>query len=251
MHLSDGTIKKESSVGRIVLNDYRTASVFQKYGIGYCCGSNWPLETVCIMKGIVPEQLIEELQKATRHLHVPASLPFDQWSLDFLTDYIVNIHHQYLKQVLPELESLLVHFVDEHLKKYPELAEVLFNYRKLQKDILPHLLEEENTFFPYIRQVAHAYESNDSYAGLLVKTLRKPIDKMMGNEHEMVSGVLYKFRELTNNYTVPQKACTSHRVVFSKLRELDNDLSQHIFLENEILFPKALSMEKDLLKRFE
>jgi regulator of cell morphogenesis and NO signaling len=52
---------------------------------------------------------------------------------------------------------------------------------------------------------------------------------------------------LTNDYTPPSNACVSHKVTFSKLRELDNDLMQHMHLENNILFPRAIEMEKILL----
>jgi regulator of cell morphogenesis and NO signaling len=249
MFLSTGQFGKESFVRDIVASDYRTAEVFQKYDIEFCCGGKWPLETVCMMKGIEPEQLLQELSNVTRQLHLPSSLPFDQWNVDFLIDYIINIHHHYLRKTLPELWPVLNKFVDEHLKKDNRLDIVQNSYRKLQKEILPHLLEEEQDMFPYIRQLAHAYHDNEPYAGLLVKTLRRPIVKMMGTEHENVRNILLEFRNNTDNYTPPEKSCTSHRVVFSKLKELDHDLAQHMYLENQVLFPKALAMETELLQR--
>lgn len=248
MFLKDEIIQKDSLVTDIVKSDYRTAEVFQKYGIEFCCGGKWPLETVCLMKGIDLEELKTELHKATRPLHLPGPIPFEQWSVDFLADYIVNIHHHYLRQTLPSFLPVLNHFVEEHVKKYPELRLVQVNYRKLYKEIIPHLEEEETTIFPYVRQLAHAYEDKDSYGALLVRTLRKPINAMMGGEHAMVENILGTFREHTSNYTPPEKACTSHRVVFSKLKELDNDLAQHVWLENNVLFPKALAMEDELLR---
>ena len=251
MHLLPGNIRKDCLVRDIVSQDYRTATVFDKFGIGYCCGGNWSLEATCTMKGIELEPVLEDLKKATRTLQVSSALPFEKWNLDFLTDYIVNIHHVYLKQTLPELQLLLTRFVEEHARKYPSLIAVLTNFRKLFLELPPHLEEEETIIFSYIRQVSHAYESNDSYAGLLVKTLRKPIDQMMRHEHDTVSEVLNNFRVLTQEYTPPEKACTSHRVAFSKLKELDHDLAQHIYLENEILFPKVLHMENELLNRWQ
>jgi regulator of cell morphogenesis and NO signaling len=119
----------------------------------------------------------------------------------------------------------------------------------LHNTMLPHLLQEEEVIFPYIRQIAHAYESRESYASLLVRTLRKPVEDIMHHEHKLLEKVLYQFRILTNGYTPPEASCTSHRLSFSLLRELDEDLVQHIYLENEILFPKAVLMEKELLQR--
>lgn len=113
--------------------------------------------------------------------------------------------------------------------------------------MLPHIRHEEEVLFPYLRQVAHAYEKKDSFGGLLVRTLRKPIAKVMKDEHGMITETLTKFRQLTDNYIPPAKACTSHHVILSKLKELDNDLVQHAWLETEILFPRVINMEKELL----
>jgi regulator of cell morphogenesis and NO signaling len=182
-------------------------------------------------------------------LQSPSLLSFNEWTVDFLTDYIINIHHSYLRKTLPGLSLQLEHFVEEHITKYPELTQLQINFLKLFKYIIPHIQEEEELMFPYIKQVAHAYDRKDSYAALLIKTLRKPVEKLIKQEHEMVNDAIYNIRKLTNNYIAPEKACTNHRVIYSKLKELDIDLLQHIHLENDILFPKALAMEKELLER--
>jgi regulator of cell morphogenesis and NO signaling len=247
MFISSLKINPETLVTEVVSQDYRTADVFSKYGVEYCCGGKWPLQTVCMMKGIDIDELQKELTMATRGLQVPAFLPFHSWGIDFLADYIINIHHYYLRKTLPDLKLKLESFVKEHGKKTPELYQLQDSFLKLYNYILPHIDEEEEVIFPYIKQVAHAFESKESYAALLIKTLRKPVDKTMGIEHEIVSGIIHQLRELASNYTPPEKACTSHRVIFSKLKELDNDLVQHIFLENDILFTRALAMEKELL----
>jgi regulator of cell morphogenesis and NO signaling len=102
--------------------------------------------------------------------------------------------------------------------------------------------------FPYIKQISHAYQSSEPYAALLVRTLRKPVEEMMHREHEQVMDYLRLSREITSNYVPPADACVTHRVCFSQLQELDNDLVQHVHLETDILFPKALAMEKELLR---
>ncbi len=247
MFLSTLKLSPDSVVMDIVNQDPRTAEVFRKYDIEYCCGGKWPLSTVCMMKDIQLEDLVKELKKATRNLAMPATVAYENWSIDFLTEYIVNIHHTYLNHTLPEFQPVLVKFLEEHVEKYPALATLEVHYKKLHKEMIPHLRQEEETVFPYIRQLAHAYEDKDTYAALLVKTLRKPIVQMMHGEHELTGSILTRFRDITDNYTPPEKACTSHKVVYAKLKELDNDIVQHIFLENQVLFPKALFMEKELL----
>ena len=109
----------------IVKSHYRTASVFKKYGIEYCCGGKWPLKLVCETQSIDCEKLMNELQEVSRLVFVPASLPYNEWKTEFLTDYIINVHHRYLRDSLPQIRDQISRFVDEHKKKYPQLAEFI------------------------------------------------------------------------------------------------------------------------------
>lgn len=247
MFLKPLRIEPTSFVTDIVTADYRTAEVFRKYDIEYCCGGRWPLEMVCQAKGLNINDLTRELEQSIRSVQVPNSLPFNDWHIDFLADYIVNVHHHYLRTQLPEIRELLHKFSEEHVKKYPFLQEVEKIFLQLHREMIPHLKQEEEIIFPYIRQIAHAYESSESYASLLVRTLRKPVEEVMNHEHASVVRSVHRIRELTNDYTPPPNACVSHKVTFSKLKELDNDLMQHMHLENNILFPRAIEMEKILL----
>lgn len=249
MFLKSQQINGTSFVTDIVTNDYRTAEVFRKYGIEYCCGGKWPLEMVCHTKNIDINILIKELEDATRTVQVPNSIPFNEWDMDFLADYIVHVHHHYLKNQLPEIKSTLLKFIEEHHEKYAYLRELEKTFLQLYNEMLPHIQQEEETIFPYIRQITHAFHSQEIYASLLVKTMRKPIEELMNHEHKMVAGALYKMRELTSDYTAPARACINHKVTFSRLKELDNDLVQHMYLENNFLFPGAIEMEKELLKK--
>jgi regulator of cell morphogenesis and NO signaling len=245
----DAGIDENACAADIVKKQYKTAAIFKQHGIEYCCGGKWPLKMVCETKGLNTNELLNQLHEASRNISVAPSLSFANWNIDFLTDYIVNIHHEYLRQALPAVATQLNKFVQEHSRKFPHLAEVETHFDKLHTTMIPHLLQEEEIIFPYIKQIAHAYESRESYASLLVRTLRKPIEDIMHHEHTLLEKILYHFRTLTNSYTPPEACCTSHRLSFSLLRELDDDLVQHMYLENEILFPRAVSMEKELLQR--
>ena len=241
-------IERNSFVNDLVRKHHHTADVFRKHGIEYCCGGKWPLETVCMTKGIAFDQLKKELEDACRVTQLPPMVAFDSWNIDFLTSYIINIHHEYLKKTLADTAEIIKHFADGHEKKYPYMQEVFVLFQQLQKEILPHIKYEEETIFPYICQIAHAYENKDTYAKLLVKTLRKPLDAIMKHEDDLLMALVLKIRLLTNGYTVPENACVSHTLALSRLKELDNDLIQHIYLEKEILFPRALAIESELLK---
>ena len=240
-------IEPSAFVTDIVVHDYRTADVFRKYDIDFCCGGKWPLDIVCQNKNLATEEVIRELQKIVRQSPSNAAIDFDSWDIDFLVDYIYNVHHRYLKRALLETKEQVNRFLDEHRKKFPELEEIETIMNQFMKEFPPHMKQEEEIFFPYIKQIHHAYKHRESYARLLIRTLRKPIEEVMLKEHETTGSTLHRLRRITNNYTPPEKACITHKITFAKLKELDKDLVQHIHLESNILFPKAIKMEQELL----
>jgi len=241
-------IEPSSFVTDIVTHDYRTAEVFRKYDIDFCCGGKWPLDIACQNKSLNTEEIIEELNKIVQQSASNTALEFDSWEVDFLTDYILNVHHRYLEKALPEIHEQTTKFLDGHRKKFPELEELEIILKKFMKEIPPHMKQEEEIFFPYIKQIHHAYKHRESYARLLIRTLRKPLEEVMLKEHETTGSNLHRLRTITDNYTPPENACLTHKVTFAKLKELDKDLVQHIHLESNILFPKAIAMEQELLK---
>ncbi len=248
MLLHKVVINKDSFINDIIQQDHRTVDVFRKYSIEYCCSGRFPLEMICLNKGLDFEQVKKELEDASRVVQLPNTLAYENWSIEFLTSYITNIHHQFLRTTLPGTAQIVRHFADGHVKKYPYMQDVAALFEQQKKALLPHIQYEEESIFPYICQVVHAWENNDTYGRLLVKTLRKPVDVMMRHEEDALSDITFKIRSLTSNYQAPERACVSHQVVLSRLKELDNDLMQHIFLEKEVLFPRALKIEQELLK---
>src|SRR5687768_14533322 len=247
MFLNTIDIRNDSFVTDIVIQDYRTSGVFRKYGIDYCCGGKLPLQMVCETRGLDTELIKKELKEALRTIQVSSSTNFSNWSVDFLVDYIINVHHTYLINNFPDIVDTVERFVEGHKSKYPYLTDLKESLVTLRDELLPHLEKEEKIIFPYIKQIAHAYERHEPYAALLVRTLRKPVENMMDHVYEQIVKSLHQVRHLTNNYTPASNACISHKVAFFKLKELDNDLVQHIHLERNILFPRAIAMEKEML----
>jgi len=244
MHIID----KQSFVSDIVKEDYRTAVVFRRHGIEYCCGARFPLEMVCSLKGLDLDSICDELETASRTVTIAATLRFEDWDLAFLADYIVHIHHEYLRSTLPAALETVCEFAEGHKKKFPQLTELVLVFTGVVKELLGHINYEEEIIFPYIKQIAHAYKEKESYASLLVRTLRKPVEEVMQHEHQFVENALTRIRDLTGNYLLPAGACTSHKVSFLTLQDLEKDILQHLHLENDILFPRAITMEKELLK---
>src|SRR6187397_1350450 len=116
MYSQVNKIDAGSFVSDIVRYDYRTADLFRKYDIDFCCGGKWSLDVVCKNKNLETEAIIEELEKIVRQIPSNAALDFDSWDIDFLTDYVLNVHHRYLEKALPDVKEQITKFLDGHLK---------------------------------------------------------------------------------------------------------------------------------------
>ncbi|MBC7873253.1 MAG: DUF542 domain-containing protein [Ferruginibacter sp.] len=247
MFLQSFEINRRSSVDEIVAKDYRTADVFRRHGIGYCCGGKWPMEMACEMQGADADKVQAELQQSVRTMQVSNQLDFANWDLDFLIDYLVNVHHQYLKKSLPVTEQLLTELVTKHNKKFSYLVALEKQFHLLVQQLLPSVQKEEEVIFPYIRHLVHAHKNKEPYAVLFIRTLHKPVEETLFKGHEIVTGMILSIRQLTNQYNTPENSCISHTVILAKLKELDNDLMQHLYLEKSVLFPRAAALEKEVL----
>jgi regulator of cell morphogenesis and NO signaling len=243
----DEKISGRSFVSDIVGKDYRTAAVFRRHGIAYCCGAKFPLEMVCASKNLDTNVLLDELTRASRTIQISSSIKFGDWDPAFLAEYIVHVHHAYLKSIFPVAIEILQQFSEGHVKKFSYLNDLVTEFSHITRELLIHLQYEEEVIFPYIKQIAHAHGSKESYASLLVRTLSKPVADVMRHDHRFIDEGLARIRTITDNYNLPQNACASHRVSFLILREIDEDIRQHLYLENDILFPAAIRMEKELL----
>jgi regulator of cell morphogenesis and NO signaling len=235
---------KNTTIGQLVTADWRKAEVFKKYGIDFCCGGKRTVEEVCLEKGINMLFIEAELAEIDGRSSLPFN--FNAWDLDFLADYIVNNHHKYVKESVPFLSEILAKVTAVHWQNHNELIELKENVDELINELTMHMEKEEFVLFPYVKQLTGAARSNASLPTPPFGTIVNPIS-MMESEHRAAGDVLKNIEILTNNFTAPEDACTSYRVLFAKLYEFQNDLHQHIHLENNILFPKAIQLEKELL----
>ena len=235
------------SVSEIVKSDYRTSDVFKKYGINYCCGGHVSLGDACHSLGLHSDQVLVELEAATQNILLSNLIDFSGWSTGFLIDYIANVHHTYLYMALPSLEAGLQALASRHSSRSAGLNTLLEIFKELSVLLRSHNRHEEDVIFPYIKQIETAYRHKESYGNLFVRTLRKPLSNIE-YEHTKISELLKSMRRVTNHYTFPSNACTQEQVIYRKFREFDNDMVQHKHLENNILFPKAIEIEKELLR---
>jgi len=239
-------IEQEKTIGQIVADDYRTASVFKSYGIDFCCKGNRTVSEVCNQKDISVETLHEALESALQPERF-ASPNFNRWALDLLVDYIEKKHHRYVRGKVPELGTYLEKICKVHGKTHPELFEIKQLFDASAKELFSHMQKEENILFPLIRAMAEAeINGTQNIQRPSFGTVGNPINMMM-HEHDTEGERFRKIAALANDYTPPVDACSTYQVAFALLKEFEEDLHQHIHLENNIIFPKAIELEKNCL----
>lgn len=234
-------MSKSSTIGSFVANDYRAATVFQKYGIDFCCKGGRSIETVCASNNISSDVLLNELAKVTENPN-KTGVDFKSWSIDLLVDYIERKHHKYIRDTTPAIKEFLDKLCEVHGENHPELFEIRSQFKSSAEELINHMKYEEEILFPMVRNLvsptAGAVQENF--------TLQESIKNLM-MEHD-VEGVRFrKISELSDNYSTPEDGCTTYRVAYSLLKEFENDLHLHIHLENNILFTNILEMERTVL----
>lgn len=234
--------EKETTIGELVAKDYRKAQVFKKFGIDFCCGGKKTLSEVCNKKGIDIHRVEDELKNVDQQ-SLRTGDNYQNWELDFMCDYIINTHHNYVRESIPFLSEISQKVARVHGEHHPELVKVAEVFAGIAADLSMHLMKEENILFPYIKEMVLAKKTGMPLPQAQFGQVANPIT-VMEQEHEGAGEDLSEIRELTNNYDVPADACTSYRILFKKLEEFEDDLHQHVHMENNILFPKAIELEK-------
>lgn len=232
------------TIGEIAAKDIRKAQVFKKYGLDFCCGGKKTLNQACAEKGLDVVQVEKELGQADPNVK-NRPLPYNEWSPEFLVDYIVNTHHSYVRKTLPDLMQFSAKVATVHGAAHPELAKVNQLVGEINAELISHMAKEEKILFPYIKNLAHSLQNNNS---IKAAGISGPINAME-MEHDMVGNLCEEVRKITNNYALPADACTTYSLLFGMLQEFEDDLHLHIHLENNILFKKALEMESQAARK--
>lgn len=231
------------TIGQLAAKDLRKAEVFKKYGIDFCCGGKKTLKQVCAENNLDLATLEAELEAPKEA--VQFSNDFNRWQPDFLADYIYNQHHVYYYEEMPVIMDLAAKVKARHGDHHPELAALATLLTQLKSELDSHFVKEERIVFPFIKALMKAKLSGDFEDLKSQPSLTQPI-QMMEAEHEDAGEILVQIEKLTNKYTPPAGACNSYQFLFKKLKDMQDDLHLHIHLENNVLFPKALKLEKEL-----
>lgn len=235
-------ITQNTTIGEIVAHDFRTAALFSKLGIDFCCRGNRTIEEVSQKKGLDATQLQRELDEILQKTE-SGSIDFKSWPLDLLADYVEKTHHRYIEDKTPVLLAFLHKLCKVHGERHPELFEINRLFTESAQDLAAHLKKEELILFPFVRKMVNARITGKKFERPQFGTVENPIE-MMKHEHDTEGERFREIARLTNHYTAPADGCNTYRTAFLMLEEFEQDLHKHIHLENNILFPNALALEK-------
>lgn len=238
------SIAGNSTVAEIAVQHPTTVRVFERFGIDYCCGGRKPLEQACNELQLSLEQVLEKLQEAEGE---PSGKNLPDWqsaSLAKLIQHIVRKHHAFVRQELPRLDVISEKVLARHGQAQPELERVRNLVKELSQELLSHMMKEEQVLFPYIAKVEHEAALGKPLIVSAFGTVANPI-RVMTAEHDSAGTLMAEIRQLTSGYTPPESACPTYRAFFFALHEFERDLHQHVHLENNVLFPRALRLEEN------
>jgi regulator of cell morphogenesis and NO signaling len=238
------SVMTEKTVREIAVEFPGSTRVFEKLGIDYCCGGGQGLEQACQSANVPLEQVIDSLEMAdiaARSTHKDRD-----WQREPLSDliaHIQNTHHKNTREELARLGPLADKVCKVHGKNHSELAEIRTAFGVLSQELTTHMLKEDSVLFPHIVRMEESVIQKEPVLPPPFGTVRNPVAMMM-HEHDVAGIGLRDLRRASNGYTAPPDACISYQTLYGALAEFETDLHQHIHLENNILFPRAIEMER-------
>jgi regulator of cell morphogenesis and NO signaling len=225
------------TIAEIVTEDISKAGVFKKFGLDFCCGGGKTIQDACAKKGVDMKELISELEKPAKDSG-EKRLNFNDWPLHLLVDYIIEVHHKFVRENLP----VIVEFAEKVAKVHGHADEELHDIKGLVDDMAMdlnlHMQKEEMVLFPFIKNISGKTSLEEGEANMVING---PI-RMMEIEHDNVGEIIKKLRTLSHDFTPPGHACNTYKALYFKLEEFEDDLFNHIHLENNILFKKVKAM---------
>lgn len=236
-------INEMNTVRELAVKVPGATRIFEKMGIDYCCGGGRTLADACQTFHVSFDDVIRSLEEAEQTAR-PGDKVID-WqseSLTALSAYIIDTHHVFTKQELVRLEKLLDKVQSRHGGNHPELGRLQELFVMLKNELIPHMLKEEQVLFPYVARMEESVEEGREIPPAFFGTVQNPV-RMMATEHDNAGDLLREMRQISGGYVPPADACISYHTLYQALSDFEADLHQHIHLENNILFPRAIEME--------
>jgi regulator of cell morphogenesis and NO signaling len=234
----------ERPLAELVHADARAARVLEKFGLDFCCGGRRTLREAAQADGVPLDEVIDALGALgapTEEDREPAA-----WKdLDVLVRHILEHHHRYVRDTSPTINAWLDRLVERHGSRHPELSVVRQTFRDLTDRVASHMLKEEHILFPFINDLAAARRGGGRLPMGPFGTILNPV-RVMETDHALVGELLGRLRAQSRGFAAPDDACTTYRLCYDELARFEQDLHRHIHLENAVLFPRALELERSL-----
>jgi regulator of cell morphogenesis and NO signaling len=231
----------ETKVKDIAFSNLAVRQVLEDAGLDYCCGGGKSLHEACLQADISTEEILNRLRENTNNIG-PDDTNWTAASLSELTQHIREMHHRYIREAIPRMQALLEKVTTKHGKNHPEVEDIRSLFTEVGKEMIMHMQKEEQILFPYIDALERAANAHGSVEPPFFQTVKNPIHAMM-KEHDAAGELVRQIRSLAAQYTPPADACTSFKALYEGLKEFEADLHQHVHLENNILFPRAVATE--------
>jgi len=231
------------TLGEIVKENYKAAAILEKYSLDFCCMGEQNFLEACKVSNLAPSLVIHELQQIREEQGDGSD--FNSWPLDLLVDYVCQRHHAYVEEKTPLLNGYLDKVSEVHGANHPELHEIKRIFLEIGGELTVHMKKEEFVLFPFIKKLERARGTKLPVSSPLFGTVSNPVS-MMKTDHAVEGEKFKRIAALTNNYKLPPDACNTYALTYQLLKEYERDLHMHIHLENNILFPKAVELEKEI-----
>jgi regulator of cell morphogenesis and NO signaling len=243
MLLESTLLDPTKTVRELALEIPNATRIFEKMKIDYCCGGNKSLEEACATAGVEVAELERLFAQATEsEASLNGLLDFQNLSLTDLIGHILAKHHVYTKEEMARLQPLIAKVISAHGENHPELGQIGDVFQQVCADLTPHMAKEEKVLFPYLEELEASLLQNRPAPFAPFGTVKNPV-RMMMMEHDTVGDLLRELRALSSDYAVPADGCISYQTLYQALEVFEKDLHQHIHLENNVLFPRAVEME--------
>jgi len=231
----------ETKVKDIALLNPAARQILEDAGLDYCCGGGKSLHEACLHADVPAEEILNRLRENSKRVS-PDEANWTLASLSDLTRHIRERHHRYVREGIARVQPLLDKVEAKHGKNHSEIADIRRLFTEVGREMIVHMQKEEQILFPYIDALEKAAIAHGSVEPPFFQTVRNPIHAMM-KEHDAAGELVKQIRKASLEYTAPADACTSYKALYQDLREFEADLHQHVHLENNILFPRAVEME--------
>lgn len=237
--MSENTQLSGATVGSLVAGNPAHARIFESLGIDYCCGGKRTLRDACAARGHDLDQVVALLREHAPRANDRRSALSDM-SLVALVDDIERTHHAFVRRELPRLDRLTGRVLTAHGERDPRLQEVRRVFLTMMVELESHLEKEEQVLFPIIRELEATGGST-----VAPDSLEDPL-KQLELEHQDAGSDLAFLRAATDEFTPPEGACSTWIVMLDSLKAFERDMHEHVHKENNVLFPRALDLERQL-----